>query len=113
MEVRFGQSAKDSWPTDWMNRGRVTASSAEQPLKAYSPIDVTVEGMHIPVSDEQLKNTQLLIDINPWGRLTSSSAEQPLKAPPPIEVTVEGMDIPVCAEQRENAPSPIDVNPWG
>ena len=65
-------------------------SSKEQPLKALSPILVTLDGIVISVRLLQFLNAWSSILVKPSERLTLISELQPLKAREPILVTLEG-----------------------
>ena len=67
--------------------------SEVQLLKAFSPIEVTEEGIVICVNDEQPEKAKSPIEVTEEGIVICVNDEHPLKAPSPIEVTEEGIVI--------------------
>ena len=64
-----------------------------QPLKADSPIDITLFPIITEVKDEQLEKAYHSIDLTLSGITIEVKEVQPLKAESPIEVTLSGIIV--------------------
>ena len=85
--------------------------SAEHPLKASLPIEVTLSGMVIEVSAEHPSKKLLLILVRPLPIVADTRDEQPLKALLAMEVTVSGMVTEVSEEQFVKTPPVSKIPP--
>lgn len=75
----------------------------EQPLNAWSLIDITEDGINIFINDVQFLNTFVLIVFNEIGKTIFLREEHPSNALNPMESTDDGIDIWINDVQQLNA----------
>ena len=80
----------------------VALVSEVQPLNAPPPVEVTLSGRIMPVSEVQPEKAQSPMSVSPYCNVTVLSPVQPLNVLVEIVFTVDGIVMLVTPVQSEN-----------